>query len=224
MLDVTLVESESNSQNLEQGQIKHVRTQECGMQTIGLLTKVSLVVLFSITMTFQYPCVMCFKYVATTRRLMHVRRGRTLTSSITTSLSSTLSSQQKQCPFNLPSKVVAFSTSTTGSTSGAATTATTFQPPEPPGTKGIPIFPDIKILKPDENSNDHYDNAIRRNTDSNAIMVVTGANRGIGLQFVKSLLSHTKVRTDVHLIYCQVEVLQVRCFTLILLFLPHIYI
>jgi hypothetical protein len=73
---------------------------------------------------------------------------------------------------------------------GSATS--TFQPPEPPGTKGTPIFPDIKMLTPEEQNLN--ENSMRRNTDSNAVMVVTGANRGIGLQFVKSLLQHTKVR------------------------------
>lgn len=157
------------------------------MQTVVILTVVSVIILFSITMTIQYHCVMGFKGV-TTNACMHMRCGRTLTSSIKSTLSLSLSSPQKKFHFNPRSKAVLFSTST----ANGATTA--FQPPEPPGTKGIPIFPDIKILNPDEN--DSNDNATRRNTDSNAVMVVTGANRGIGLQFVKSLLHHTKVRIN----------------------------
>jgi hypothetical protein len=35
--------------------------------------------------------------------------------------------------------------------------------------------------------------ARRRNEDPNAVMVVTGANHGIGLQFVKSLAYRSKV-------------------------------
>ena len=100
---------------------------------------------------------------------------------------SSLPLHRKPFPSNQQSKLALLSTSTTGSASS------TFQPPEPPGTKGTPIFPDIKILQPDEAN--RTENATRRNTDSNAVMVVTGANRGIGLQFVKSLLHHTTVRT-----------------------------
>jgi hypothetical protein len=72
-----------------------------------------------------------------------------------------------------------------------STTSKAFQPPVPPGTKGTPIFPDISIK---EQPSNNMENALKRNNDSNAVMVVTGANRGIGLQFVKSLLDRTKVR------------------------------
>jgi hypothetical protein len=78
------------------------------------------------------------------------------------------------------------------STSTASRTRTqllsTFQPPAPPGTKGTPIFPNI-----DFNVASSSPDSLLRNTDPDAVMVVTGSNRGIGLQFVKSLLHRTKV-------------------------------
>jgi hypothetical protein len=64
----------------------------------------------------------------------------------------------------------------------------TFQPPNPPGTHGTPVFPDIDFSVARQS-----EHAIRRNSDSQAVFVVTGANRGIGLQFVKSLLDRTQV-------------------------------
>jgi hypothetical protein len=64
----------------------------------------------------------------------------------------------------------------------------TFQPPNPPGTHGTPVFPnvDFSVARQSEHAN-------RRNSDPRAVFVVTGANRGIGLQFVKSLLDRTQV-------------------------------
>jgi hypothetical protein len=64
----------------------------------------------------------------------------------------------------------------------------TFQPPAPPGTKGTPIFPDIDFTVASSSPD-----SLLRNTDPDAVMIVTGANRGIGLQFVKSLMHRTKV-------------------------------
>jgi hypothetical protein len=64
-----------------------------------------------------------------------------------------------------------------------------FSPSEPPGTTGTPVFPNI-----DFSFGAKSQDALRRNEDPNAVMVVTGANRGIGLQFVKSLVHRSKVR------------------------------
>jgi hypothetical protein len=64
----------------------------------------------------------------------------------------------------------------------------TFQPPNPPGTHGTPVFPDIDFSVARQS-----EHAIRRNSDPRAVFIVTGANRGIGLQFVKSLLDRTQV-------------------------------
>lgn len=79
----------------------------------------------------------------------------------------------------LPTKLYS-SISTTGS-------ALSFQPSEPPGTKGTPVFPniDFSVAGPEGQ---------RRKEDPEAVMVVTGANRGIGLEFVKSLVYRSKVR------------------------------
>ena len=60
-------------------------------------------------------------------------------------------------------------------------TASLFQPAPPPGTHGTPVFPNIDLtnISPE---------AQRRNGSRDAVFVVTGANRGLGLQFAKSLL------------------------------------
>lgn len=61
----------------------------------------------------------------------------------------------------------------------------TFTPPEPPASKGMPVYPDIDLsLAKTE--------AKRRNSDPVAVFVVNGSSRGIGLQFVKSLVERTK--------------------------------
>ena len=59
-----------------------------------------------------------------------------------------------------------------------------FQPPVPPESKGEAVYKDIDVnsVQP-----------LPRNFDPDAVFVVSGASRGIGLQFVKSLLLDTKV-------------------------------
>ena len=69
----------------------------------------------------------------------------------------------------------------------------TFQPADPPGTHGTPVFPDIDFSV-SASSSTQSAASFQRNSDPNAVFVVTGANRGIGLQFVKSLINRTKVR------------------------------
>jgi hypothetical protein len=66
----------------------------------------------------------------------------------------------------------------------------TFAPPPPPTSKGIPIFPDIDF----GHANSGESEAVKRNADPDSVFVVNGSSRGIGLQFVKSLLVRTKVR------------------------------
>lgn len=68
----------------------------------------------------------------------------------------------------------------------------TFQPADPPGTHGTPVFPDIDFSVAATKSASAI--SAQRNSDPNAVFVVTGANRGIGLQFVKSLIDRTEVR------------------------------
>ena len=70
------------------------------------------------------------------------------------------------------------------SSSSLSTTAS-FEAPEPPASHGMPVFPDIDFHSP-------RDAATKRNADQEAIFVVNGSNRGIGLQFVISLLERTK--------------------------------
>ena len=60
-----------------------------------------------------------------------------------------------------------------------------FQPPQPPNSKGMPIFADVEMKE---------DIVSIRSMDENAIFVVTGASRGIGLALVKTLLERTKGR------------------------------
>jgi len=60
-----------------------------------------------------------------------------------------------------------------------------FVPAPPPGTAGTPIFSDVDLTSTSAD-------AELRNTDPNAVVCVTGANRGIGLQVVQQMLERTK--------------------------------
>jgi hypothetical protein len=66
----------------------------------------------------------------------------------------------------------------------------TFQAPVPPSSKGEAVYSDIKISVSDDLSS----RSSLRNNDPGAVFVITGASRGIGLQFVKSLIDRTKVK------------------------------
>eukprot|EP00956_Cyclotella_meneghiniana_P018038 scaffold29819_cov68-Cyclotella_meneghiniana.AAC.2 len=73
-------------------------------------------------------------------------------------------------------------------TSCLSSTSSSFRAPEPPQSHGKPIFPDVPI-----NATTSQDNiASIRNEDPDAVFVVNGSSRGIGLQFIKSLLQRTK--------------------------------
>ena len=65
----------------------------------------------------------------------------------------------------------------------------TFQPPEKNKYHGTPVFGDIDIHV---SAVSHA--AAARNNDAEAVFVVSGASRSMGLQFVKELLSRTKGR------------------------------
>jgi hypothetical protein len=75
------------------------------------------------------------------------------------------------------------------SLSSTAASTSFFDAPEPPKSHGTPVFPDIEF----ENKRDDNHASILRNYDAQAVFIVNGSSRGIGLQFVKSLLKRTKV-------------------------------
>lgn len=64
-----------------------------------------------------------------------------------------------------------------------------FQAPVPPQSKGEAVFSDIHVKK----ETGPTSQATIRNSSPDGIFVVNGASRGIGLQFVKTLFSTTKV-------------------------------
>ena len=65
-----------------------------------------------------------------------------------------------------------------------------FVPLPPPTSKGTPIYPDIDL----DHAKSIVSEASKRNADPKSVFVVNGSSRGIGLQFVKSLLVRTQVR------------------------------
>lgn len=67
--------------------------------------------------------------------------------------------------------------------------SSSFQPPEPPESKGNAIFLDVDIWSHDKPITDA---AKERNSDPEAVFVVNGSSRGIGLQVVQSLLERTQ--------------------------------
>lgn len=70
-----------------------------------------------------------------------------------------------------------------------SSTSSSFSPPEPPTSRGIPVYQDIDFsIGLDTKTSESF----KRNNDEDAVFVVTGASRGIGLQFVKSLIERTK--------------------------------
>ena len=66
--------------------------------------------------------------------------------------------------------------------------SSSFSPPQPPTSNGVAVYPDIDFSLGSRVDSD----AARRNADPDAVFVVNGASRGIGLQFVKSLLQRTE--------------------------------
>ena len=75
------------------------------------------------------------------------------------------------------------------SSSSSSEIAASFEAPEPPLSHGHPVFPDIQFDNINKSSSSGGDN--NRNSDPNAVFVISGASRGIGLQFVKTLLERT---------------------------------
>lgn len=66
----------------------------------------------------------------------------------------------------------------------------TFNAPEPPQSKGVNVFKDIDFSIPTRQSSQ----SSIRNSDPDAVFLVNGASRGIGLQFVRKLLRDTNGR------------------------------
>mmetsp|Transcript_9009 Transcript_9009/g.16489 ORF Transcript_9009/g.16489 Transcript_9009/m.16489 type:complete len:365 (+) Transcript_9009:474-1568(+) len=71
----------------------------------------------------------------------------------------------------------------------SSSSTSSFEAPEPPKSQGQPVFPDIQFRS---SSSEEEHVATNRNADPEAVFVVNGSNRGIGLQFVTSLLERTK--------------------------------
>jgi len=63
--------------------------------------------------------------------------------------------------------------------------AAAFDPPLPPTSSGTPSFPDVALAAPASPA------GIARSSDPGAVHVVTGSNRGIGLEVARLLLTHT---------------------------------
>lgn len=70
--------------------------------------------------------------------------------------------------------------------------ASSFEAPEPPKSRGQPVFPDISFQQDARSGEEASGVSMRRNSDLEAVFVVSGSSRGIGLQFVKSLTERTK--------------------------------
>lgn len=73
---------------------------------------------------------------------------------------------------------------------GKTTDKSTFEPATPAKTKGTPMFKDVDFAI----AKDPLAESAVRNADPNAVFVVTGAGRGLGVEFVKQLVHRTKVR------------------------------
>lgn len=86
-------------------------------------------------------------------------------------------------------------TSTRQRRQSTARRASTFQAPIPPDSHGEPVFPHIDVSSVGVASSRA---SIERNSDPNSVFIVTGANRGIGLQFAKKLAE----TTDATIIAC----------------------
>ena len=82
------------------------------------------------------------------------------------------------------------SSSRVGRRSASSLSTSSFEAPEPPKSQGQAVFPDIEFIEPTSLGDDNV--AAVRNADTEAVFVVNGSSRGIGLQFVASLLDRTK--------------------------------
>lgn len=90
------------------------------------------------------------------------------------------------------STLIGGSTRTDASTARTLTTTTSdasdFTPPQLNKYHGTPVYENVDIATPPTPDS----SAFQRNADPDAVHVVTGASRGMGLQYVQSLLDRTK--------------------------------
>jgi hypothetical protein len=77
----------------------------------------------------------------------------------------------------------------------------TFTPATPAKTKGTPMFKDVNFTI----AKDPLAECVVRNADPKAVFVVTGAGRGLGVEFVKQLVHRTKVSFYEHVMKVKVE-------------------
>lgn len=109
----------------------------------------------------------------------------------TASITSGLFASASSSGTNISSHIIGRSTSTNNIIeSGATRNYSTYEPPANNTYHGEPVYKDIDI-----STNDNISSAASaRNSDPEAVFVVTAASRSMGLQFVKELLSRTKGR------------------------------
>ncbi|KAL7551730.1 hypothetical protein ACHAWF_014913 [Thalassiosira exigua] len=79
-----------------------------------------------------------------------------------------------------------------GPTPARAFSSEAFDPPPPNQYHGAPVYDDVLLTSGPSEA------AVARNADSDAVFVVTGASRSMGLQFVRELL----VRTEGRVVAC----------------------
>lgn len=77
------------------------------------------------------------------------------------------------------------------SSSSTSFSSSDFKAPVPPSSQGQAIYNDIEIKKSTPSTDTSISESQKRNSDLNSIFIVTGASRGIGLQYVKSLVERT---------------------------------
>eukprot|EP00594_Rhizosolenia_setigera_P002011 CAMPEP_0178946294 /NCGR_PEP_ID=MMETSP0789-20121207/4206_1 /TAXON_ID=3005 /ORGANISM="Rhizosolenia setigera, Strain CCMP 1694" /LENGTH=345 /DNA_ID=CAMNT_0020626271 /DNA_START=87 /DNA_END=1127 /DNA_ORIENTATION=- len=77
------------------------------------------------------------------------------------------------------------------SSSSTSFSSSDFKAPVPPSSQGQAIYNNIEIKKSTPSTDTSITESQKRNSDPNSIFIVTGASRGIGLQYVKSLVERT---------------------------------
>ena len=68
--------------------------------------------------------------------------------------------------------------------------SSSFEAPPPPTSKGEAVYKDITIFS--DTASRRQLESYQQNNDPDAVFIVTGSSRGIGLQYVKSLMDRTR--------------------------------